>query len=166
MLTYGQHSTDKLQLNFIKNMRIFMKKMHLKMSSAKFPRILFRPQCVKDMLKITNWFLSTKKYRSNHNKHWHKLWCNDSMVCIVQLPQRTCKWQDVYIPENKIYKLRSVRNTRLYFQGWGKFVCNKYGTLTTSLTHKQLEMQGCILSTVATDGLVVKHQAISIHSIE
>ena len=28
----------------------------------------------------------------------------------------------------------------------------------------QLEMQECILSTVATDALVLKHQAISIHS--
>ena len=32
------------------------------------------------------------------------------------------------------------------------------------LTHKQLEMHGCVLSTLATDALVVKHQAISTHS--
>ena len=32
------------------------------------------------------------------------------------------------------------------------------------LTHKQLEMQGWILSTVATDVLVLKHHAISNHS--
>ena len=31
------------------------------------------------------------------------------------------------------------------------------------LTHKQLETHGCMLSTVATDGLVLKHQTISIH---
>ena len=31
------------------------------------------------------------------------------------------------------------------------------------LTHKQLEMHGCIFSTVATDALVLKHQAISIY---
>ena len=31
------------------------------------------------------------------------------------------------------------------------------------LTHKQLETHGCLLSTVATDVLVLKHQAISIH---
>ena len=30
--------------------------------------------------------------------------------------------------------------------------------------HKQLEMVGCMLSTVATDVLVQKHQAINIHS--
>ena len=35
-----------------------------------------------------------------------------------------------------------------------------------SLTHKQLETHGCVLSTVATDALVLKHQAISIHSAE
>ena len=30
------------------------------------------------------------------------------------------------------------------------------------LTHKQLEMHRCVQSTVATDGLVLKHQAINI----
>ena len=34
------------------------------------------------------------------------------------------------------------------------------------LTHKQTEMHGCILSNVATDGLVLKHQANSIHSAD
>ena len=34
------------------------------------------------------------------------------------------------------------------------------------LTHKQLEMYGCIFSPVATDALVLKHQAISIHSAD
>ena len=34
------------------------------------------------------------------------------------------------------------------------------------LTHKQLEMHGWILSIVATDDLVLKPQAISIHSAE
>ena len=33
-------------------------------------------------------------------------------------------------------------------------------------THKQLEMYEYILSTVATDVLVLKHQAISIHSVD
>ena len=34
------------------------------------------------------------------------------------------------------------------------------------LTHKQLETHGCVISNVATDGLVLKHQAISIHSTD
>ena len=34
------------------------------------------------------------------------------------------------------------------------------------LAHKQLETNGYILSAVATDALVLKHQAISIHSAE
>ena len=34
------------------------------------------------------------------------------------------------------------------------------------LTHKQLEIHGCLLSTVATDALVLKHQGISIQSAE
>ena len=38
-------------------------------------------------------------------------------------------------------------------------------------THKQLETQGCVkllvpVSTVAADGLVLKHQAISIHNTD
>ena len=39
-------------------------------------------------------------------------------------------------------------------------------TSTVHLTHKQLEMYGCILSTVATDALVLKHQVISSHSAD
>ena len=35
--------------------------------------------------------------------------------------------------------------------------------MAKKLTHKQLEMHGCVLSIVATDGLVLKHQAISTH---
>ena len=31
------------------------------------------------------------------------------------------------------------------------------------LTQKQLEMYGCIISTLAADALELKHQAISIH---
>ena len=34
------------------------------------------------------------------------------------------------------------------------------------LTHYQLEMLKCILCTVATDALVLKHQAISIHNAD
>ena len=33
-------------------------------------------------------------------------------------------------------------------------------------TYKPLEMYGCVLSTVATDALVPKHQAISTHSAD
>ena len=36
----------------------------------------------------------------------------------------------------------------------------------TDLTHKQLEMHERTLSTVPTDGLVLKHQAISDHSAD
>ena len=34
------------------------------------------------------------------------------------------------------------------------------------LTHKQLETYGCVLSTVATNALMLKHQVISIHNAE
>ena len=35
-----------------------------------------------------------------------------------------------------------------------------------ALTRKQLEMHGCIISIVATDALVLKHQGISIHNAD
>ena len=38
--------------------------------------------------------------------------------------------------------------------------------VSLELTHKQLETYGCLLSTVATDALVLKHQGISIHSAD
>ena len=34
------------------------------------------------------------------------------------------------------------------------------------LTHKQLEIHGCIFSIVATDALGLKHQAISIYTAD
>ena len=41
---------------------------------------------------------------------------------------------------------------------------NKYEWMILQpLTHEQLEMLVCVLSTVAADGLVLKHRAISIH---
>ena len=33
-------------------------------------------------------------------------------------------------------------------------------------THKELDMHGCVLSTVSTDALVLKHQATSIHNAD
>ena len=35
-----------------------------------------------------------------------------------------------------------------------------------SLTHKQLEMHGCVISIVATDVLVLKHQALGFNSAD
>ena len=42
------------------------------------------------------------------------------------------------------------------------YLCNQIAILT----HKQLETHGCLLSTVATDALVLKHQGISSHSAD
>ena len=36
----------------------------------------------------------------------------------------------------------------------------------SGLTHKQLETHACVLNTVATDALVLKHQVICIHSVD
>ena len=47
----------------------------------------------------------------------------------------------------------------IVFSGW---ICQ----LLSTLTHKWLETHGCVFSTVATDALVLKHQAISTHSAD
>ena len=39
-------------------------------------------------------------------------------------------------------------------------------SMMTYLNYKQLETHWCVISTVATDGLVLKHQAISIHNAD
>ena len=41
----------------------------------------------------------------------------------------------------------------------------KYG-LVSVLTHKQLEMHGFIISTVASDAVILKHQVMGIHSAD
>ena len=43
---------------------------------------------------------------------------------------------------------------------------NYFNQYQVTWTHKWLEMHGCELSTVATDALVLKHHAISIHSVD
>ena len=43
---------------------------------------------------------------------------------------------------------------------------NAQGNKNVFLTPKQLETHGCVLSVVATDALVPKHQAISTHSAD
>ena len=43
------------------------------------------------------------------------------------------------------------------------FKCD-FNKMFDLLTHKQLEMHGCVFSNVATDARVLKHQAISTHS--
>ena len=46
------------------------------------------------------------------------------------------------------------------------FMFSKTNSSWHELTHNQLEMHGCVLTTVATDALVLKYQVISIHSAD
>ena len=50
--------------------------------------------------------------------------------------------------------------------GWRLIFLKDHKITILWLTHKHLETHGCILSTVATDVLVLKHQDISIHSTD
>ena len=43
---------------------------------------------------------------------------------------------------------------------------NEYMDHSSALTLKHRETHGCVVSTVATDALVLKHQAISIHNAD
>ena len=45
-------------------------------------------------------------------------------------------------------------------------MCHKTNLARQGLIHKQLETHGCVVSTVATDVLVLKHQAISSYSAD
>ena len=47
---------------------------------------------------------------------------------------------------------------------WTQF-CDALQT-DKELTHKHQETHGCVVSTVATDALVLKNQAISIHNAD
>ena len=54
-----------------------------------------------------------------------------------------------------------------FLNQWLLFCWRIYVALgLNELNHKQLEMHGCVLSTVATDALVLKHQAISFHNTD
>ena len=76
------------------------------------------------------------------------------MVFILkQVPE-----DNIYIPGDDI-KISSMWDAS--FLTW-----NMTDSLLLLSTHKQLEMHMCVISTVATDALVLKHQAISIHSAD
>ena len=64
----------------------------------------------------------------------------------------SANWQPFYLSLNVL---------RMY---WITNVYTQFYMIT--LTHKRLETHGCIIITVATDALVLKHQAISIHSVD
>ena len=53
-----------------------------------------------------------------------------------------------------------------FLQSLVHFLQYLFGYQWLWLTHKQLEMHGCVLSTVATDALVLNHQAISTQSAD
>ena len=60
----------------------------------------------------------------------------------------------------------ALQNNLLWLSSPNWLEFSQLAVLECALTHKQLELHGCILSTVATDGLALKHQAISIHSAD
>ena len=54
----------------------------------------------------------------------------------------------------------------LHMVTYGVQVLQVWGIIWVSLTLKHRETHGCVVSTVATDALVLKHQAISIHNAD
>ena len=63
----------------------------------------------------------------------------------------------VYFIQHRLQSTCNIKATRSIA------ICDQIEEI---LLHKQLEMHGCIISTVATDALVLKHQAISIHGAD
>ena len=50
--------------------------------------------------------------------------------------------------------------------GIGNYAVRSRHLIAYILTHKHLETHGCVFWNVATDALVIKHQAVSIHSAD
>ena len=80
---------------------------------------------------------------------------------------------------DNIYFLAVFITLNILFWVFGTFTYHSYSKMTnklwnpndwctdaTALTLKHREMHGCVFSTVATDALVLKHQAISIHNAD
>ena len=61
------------------------------------------------------------------------------------------------------YKLSVVGTL---FNELESYITDDNGQFLKNLTHEQLEMHGCVLSTAATDALMLKHQTVSIHSVD
>ena len=78
------------------------------------------------------------------------------------------------IPVKMVFILKQVHEDYIYISSDDIMISSMWDAsfltwnMTDSLlllsTHKQLEMHMCLVRTVATDALVLKHQAISIHS--
>ena len=60
--------------------------------------------------------------------------------------------------------LKVVKMTIFWYSQWWKFNLNDISISVLTLKHQ--EMHGCVVSTVATNALVLKHQAISIHNAD
>ena len=64
------------------------------------------------------------------------------------------------IISNVVFFLIKSDKTLVSFSFFVNWLCH------TMLTLKHRETHGCVVSTVATDALVLKHQAISIHNAD
>ena len=71
-------------------------------------------------------------------------WCD--MSCVSNHQQHNCLY-------NSLSWLAPKKTSKIHIAG-------------TLLTLKHRETHGCVVSTVATDALVLKHQAISIHNAD
>ena len=86
-----------------------------------------------------------------YEQHWSRLWFN-------AIRQKAITWinvdQDLWLGLNHI-----CNRTDTYHKSYQQIMKN-------SLTLKHRETHGCVVSTVATDALVLKHQTISIHNAD
>ena len=84
----------------------------------------------------------------------------------MQLNMSSAKWRPFCLGLNVLIK----RLFHLYSMKYYPFWSREWNILeysgSTRLTPKHRETHGCVVSTVATDALVLKHQAISIHNVD
>ena len=118
------------------------------------------------------------------NTSWPSLWGTVSLMLksvihqILYLATRNQGFLFIQISaQSKLWKSRTFPNFRTIsvyidvnficlWYNWGQNDLFKIRPAKTLLTQEKLGMHGRIFSTVATDALVLKHQAISIHSAD
>ena len=95
-----------------------------------------------------------------------RIWAHGCLWIIIFIPQN-CKFSNEVTKHDFDYniKLRGTTGT-LTYQFFLKSIDLKVPNLITPLTLKYRETHGCVVSIVATDALVLKHQAISIHNAD
>ena len=78
----------------------------------------------------------------------------------------SCHLQQLHCLLSSLFRLLTKRHPKIHVTGPCKKDVAPCSYVFLALTLKHRETHGCVVSTVATDALVLKHQAISIHNAD